>query len=511
MRRSICTTFLPLLVILCSFVVFVPFVIAGPTGSPFPVNNYTDGTQSIVDAASGANGDKIILWVDLARGSANFIQRYNSDGQALQTDEWYIGYGFTRVAMDRGGNFIVVKTASDGSSDGVYATVYNRNGSVRIPEFRVNSNTYGRQTGGVVAMNAYGEFAIAWSDYASGNTVVYAKRFAADGAVVAPDAAISNSSYAIQSAMDIGIDKWGEYAVTWYSQIPASNQLDIWCRRFSPGGSALGSQTRVNTYTSGPQAGNRIAMRPRGDFVIVWESYGQDGDDMGIYAQLYDENGYRVGGEFRVNNTTVGSQQFSDVAMSDDGSFIVSWINDNRINVPSSIPNVYARQYWPTGAPYDDEFLVNTVPDSKSAFFSKIAMDLAGSCIVGWSHFNILTNNQDIYGQRFVLDTLPTVTSLINNQIVSGLTDGAGDWQYFKISVPEGYDTISISMYGGTGDGDLYVRYAALPTHDDYDASPYLNGNNESVNITNIPAGDWYIGINGYLPYSGVTLVVSYY
>ncbi|MBI2215005.1 MAG: pre-peptidase C-terminal domain-containing protein [Acidobacteria bacterium] len=43
-----------------------------------------------------------------------------------------------------------------------------------------------------------------------------------------------------------------------------------------------------------------------------------------------------------------------------------------------------------------------------------------------------------------------------------------------------------------------------------YDYRPYLGGNAESVNVTNPASGDWYISINGYSAYSGVTLVADY-
>src|SRR5207247_1881813 len=39
---------------------------------------------------------------------------------------------------------------------------------------------------------------------------------------------------------------------------------------------------------------------------------------------------------------------------------------------------------------------------------------------------------------------------------------------------------------------------------------PYLTGNAETVTVTNPAAGDWYIGINAYAAYSGVSLQATY-
>jgi hypothetical protein len=54
------------------------------------------------------------------------------------------------------------------------------------------------------------------------------------------------------------------------------------------------------------------------------------------------------------------------------------------------------------------------------------------------------------------------------------------------------------------------VKFGSQPTLTVYDYRPYLSGNNETVNVTNPAAGDWYIGIEGYAAYSGVSLKATY-
>ena len=102
------------------------------------------------------------------------------------------------------------------------------------------------------------------------------------------------------------------------------------------------------------------------------------------------------------------------------------------------------------------------------------------------------------------------VTTLTNGQTVSNLSGATGSWQYFKITVPSAQTSLAINMSGGTGDADLYVKFGAQPTSTSYDYRPFLTGNNESVSVTNPAAGDWYIGINGYAAYSGVSLQATY-
>ena len=58
-----------------------------------------------------------------------------------------------------------------------------------------------------------------------------------------------------------------------------------------------------------------------------------------------------------------------------------------------------------------------------------------------------------------------------------------------KISVPPGQATLDVSISGGSGDADLYVRQGALPTLARWDGRPYLWGNNEAVRMRNYPPG----------------------
>jgi Zn-dependent metalloprotease len=101
-------------------------------------------------------------------------------------------------------------------------------------------------------------------------------------------------------------------------------------------------------------------------------------------------------------------------------------------------------------------------------------------------------------------------TTLTNGVAVTGLSASTGAWKHFKIAVPSGQSQLQIVMSGGTGDADLYVKRGAQPTSSVYDYRPYLNGNNETVTVTNPVAGDWYISLYAYSTYSSVSLKATY-
>ena len=66
-------------------------------------------------------------------------------------------------------------------------------------------------------------------------------------------------------------------------------------------------------------------MDDAGNFIITWQSYEQDGDNAGVYAQRYNAAGVAQGSEFLVNTTTTGYQGSPIVIMDADGDFAVIW------------------------------------------------------------------------------------------------------------------------------------------------------------------------------------------
>ena len=84
------------------------------------------------------------------------------------------------------------------------------------------------------------------------------------------------------------------------------------------------------------------------------------------------------------------------------------------------------------------------------------------------------------------------------------------DFTYFTVDVPAGACELEVSIFGGSGDADLYVQFGSAPDLSNYDCRPYLVGNNETCTIANPQAGTWWIGIEAYSSYSGLTVQATY-
>jgi serine protease len=484
---------------------------ASPLGSTFRVDASPTNTARIQQVVAGANGDMLVLFYD---SSGSYMQRYDSSGRALQAQPWSLGQGVQRAALDRSGNFVLLYQTADGSGDGVYAALYDRAGNLRVNMFRVNDQTTGNQTNPLVAMNANGEFAVAWiGDYNPTTTTseVYVKRFRANGTAVAPETRASIPDGGRSWVNGIAMDGFGNFTVTWTrTDLTINRQDDVYMRRFNSVGAALANPVRVNTVTADVQANGSVAMSPQGDTVVVWETCYQDGPAWSVRAQRYNSAGAPVGGELLVNGPISGQElgePVPHVAMLESGGFVVAWRNWTNTD---SRPVV--REFLKDGTAAGPVYDVESTSGVRSEW-PVLDVDPAGNYLVAWNRDYLLGYNHDVFARRGVVDTLPPITTMLSGQTATNLSGAAGSWRYFKITVPAGATTLDVALSGPstTGDADLYLRYAGLPNAQTFDARPYLNGSNERVVFTNIPPGDWYIGVNGYTSYSSVSLTTWAY
>lgn len=98
---------------------------------------------------------------------------------------------------------------------------------------------------------------------------------------------------------------------------------------------------------------------------------------------------------------------------------------------------------------------------------------------------------------------------LTNGVPINGLAGSQSQELVYTIDVPANA-VLNVSMSGGTGDADLYVRKGAQPTTNNFDCRPYLNGNNETCSLNSGQGGKYYITLRGYTAFSGTSIVASY-
>ncbi len=152
----------------------------------------------------------------------------------------------------------------------------------------------------------------------------------------------------------------------------------------------LGGEFQVNAYTVSAQRYPRVAAEAGGDFVVVWQSYGQDGSKWGVFARRFTSAGAPLISEFQVNSLTGDDQYHPSVAADADGDFVVAWQSFD-----GSGYGIFARRFASTGDALATEFQVNTLSSGDQRVPS-VAADADGDFVVAWDGFG----DGSVYGIR---------------------------------------------------------------------------------------------------------------
>src|SRR5439155_1561363 len=220
----------------------------------------------------------------------------------------------------------------------------------------------------------------------------------------------------------VASDADGDFVVTWQSYGQDGSKYGVYARRYDAAGTAEGGEFGVNATTDGDQTLPSVAIDTGGDFVVAWESVVPDGSGYDVYAQRYDAAGVAQGGEFLVNTVTPSHQRRPSVTSDADGDFVVAW---ESMFQDGSGYGVYARRYDATGAAQGGEFLVNTFTVGQQRWPS-VASDAEGDFVVAWSSDSQDGSGWGVYAQRYVTappPAAPKVTQVFaNGQGLTGQT-----------------------------------------------------------------------------------------
>ena len=160
-------------------------------------------------------------------------------------------------------------------------------------------------------------------------------------------------------------------------------------------GVPAGNEFQINTFTTNSQDTPAVAVDAEGNYVVVWESFDQDGDGDGVYAQRYDRFGNALGSEIQVNASTNGDQDDPVVGMDANGNFVVAWTDDTGSSV-----SVQARRFDSNGNAVGSQFIVNsTFVDDQDT--PAIAMNANGQFVITWESRNQDGDGEGVYAQVY--------------------------------------------------------------------------------------------------------------
>ncbi|WP_002631434.1 PPC domain-containing protein [Cystobacter fuscus] len=104
-----------------------------------------------------------------------------------------------------------------------------------------------------------------------------------------------------------------------------------------------------------------------------------------------------------------------------------------------------------------------------------------------------------------------STTTLSNGVPVNNIGVSGGSWScIYSFYVPSGSTRVTFVSSGGSGDGDLYVRYGSSPNDTTYDCKSTGYGTDEVCTIDMPRTGVYYARLYGYGTFSGASLTGLY-
>jgi hypothetical protein len=197
-----------------------------------------------------------------------------------------------------------------------------------------------------------------------------------------------------QYAADVATSSDGQFAVVWDSVGQDGDGHGIYGRWFDNAGLPRGSEIAINTTTTGDQLFPSLDMSATGQAVVVWE--GEDNDGRGVFGRLFDHRGTPVGEEFQVNLDTSADQMLPQVSVNAGGDFLVTW---NDVDTSIGTRQIVARQFSASGTPLTGEIVVSN--PTQPAFFGTGSLMNDGQFVVVWEQQDGASSTSQIAGRFF--------------------------------------------------------------------------------------------------------------
>jgi hypothetical protein len=345
------------------------------------------------------------VWESEPDGFGIFGQRFDSSGAPsgpeFRVNTYTTGAQvLTATSRDASGNFIVVwmSIGQDGSGSGVFGQRFAGSGAPLGPEFRANTATTNVQGYPAVAADSAGNFVVVWRAYQNApNYEIYGQRYDSAGVSLGGNFRINTYAPVPQNVRSpaVASDPSGNFVVVWDNLFQDGSGRGVFGQRYASSGATLGPEFRVNSFTPNYQYDAAVASDAFGNFIVVWQSKGQDGSYLGVFGQRYANSGAPLGPEFRINTYTTSDQNRPSVAADASGDFVVAWNSDDYFGY-----GVFAQRFASTGAPLGPEFRVNTFTTQHQGTPS-IAVDGVGNFVVVWHSYLEDGSSFGVFGQRY--------------------------------------------------------------------------------------------------------------
>lgn len=265
------------------------------------------------------------------------------------------------------------------------------------PEFVVDFLAGKNKDNPAIAANSKNELIITWEDLrnGAGNMDIYAQRYDPRGNTLGGDIAVCTLA-GWQSNPTIAVGSQDDFMIAWHD-LRSGTASDIYAQRFDGDGNKVGGDVQVST--SGNSWYPRMAADSVGDFLVTWvDGRNNASTYLDIYAQMLDRNGTKAGAEIPVC-TAAGNQTDISIACDSRDRFIIAW-QDGR---NAGKQNIYALRYDAKAGTAGNAFAVSAfdIPE----FYPSVAIYPNDDFIISWSDRR--NGLVDVYAQKFDRNATP--------------------------------------------------------------------------------------------------------
>lgn len=355
------------------------------------------------------------------------------------------------VGMSGVNQVIVFEGKGPTDRQGVFAEIRNPAGETTVSTFQVNTTAVGDQHSPSVAVDSDGEFVVVWAGRGVGDkSGIFFRRYSATGSALGSETLVNTTTGGDQVSPTIAMGPDGSFVIAW-GGVGVGDSSGVFMRRYSAAGVAAGNEVRINTTTTNDQSSPDIAISAAGNIVATWASRDQDGSDWGIVAQRFNSAGVAQGTEFVVNTTTTNSQMLPDVAIDPTGGFLIAW---QSFGQDGSSWGIVGRRFTDAGAADGAQFVLNNITQGHQQDVN-VAFLADGQLLSTWTTGTTNGHGWEIAARLYTAAGTADGLSFTVNQATSGANSG---WQEAPSLAVSG--DAAIIVWSGRGATDFDGVYA---------------------------------------------------
>jgi hypothetical protein len=372
-------------------------------GVKFQVNSETSGNQRYPRMATLSGGRFVIVWRSYKTGHWQLRgQVFKASGNKLGVefaihDEDAVHNEYQVVEYNQETEtFAVVWQANDSNGNGIFGRRFDKNGFAITDTVSLNLKEAGNQRYPGMETLSTGELVVGWM---GDDHHVYARKFdeAWNPIEDVAETAVNTNAQNDQVLQDSASLTDSTLVAVWTETNNDDGNSEVRARIVNAVEPSESVDFTVNETVDYWQLNPEVSSDTAGNFVVVWDSFGQDGDAEGVFMRRYNKDGEALGSEEQVNETTDNEQVNPSVAMNPDGSWVVVW--ETYAHPGGNSYDIIAQCYSKAGQKIGGEVVVNKTLDKAQRQPTVTYVNSPPRYIVNWESFEQDGSSWGIFGQ----------------------------------------------------------------------------------------------------------------